>query len=59
MALSGPTGLGKYDKAALFLKLGDLLQQAANYVSFPSTDPALLRARVFLSPPQEGHLTQT
>lgn len=53
----GPTGPGKYDKVALFLKVGD--QQAADCVSFPSTDPAPLQARVFPSPPREGHLTET
>lgn len=53
----GPTGPGKYDKVALFLKVGD--QQAADCVSFPSTDPAPLQAYVFLSPPREGHLTET
>lgn len=52
-------GLGEYDKAALFLKFGDLIQQEILFL-FPAQ---VLQNRpqgpVFLSPLLEGRLTET
>lgn len=51
-------GLGESDKAALCLKLGDLIQQAGN-VSLASSGTSSPQGPVFLSPLLEGRLTET